>query len=177
MQEAKNALCKFAERRIHIDQLRRAKTLNVRDQVKAAKSASRDQDDDEEDDKRAVMSGRLPMPMLKASIKALGGLLHPLIVVAVDDGLYEVVAGGRRLTALQQLHAAGELADPLIFAREVESGDPVLISLVENVAREAMHAADECAAFARMLSDGFTVEAISAHFAMKARESSIQIDE
>lgn len=172
MQEAKNALCQFVERRIHIEQLRHTKTLNVRDQVKPAKGASQGESDDQDDDddRRVVLSGRMPMPMLKASIKALGGLLHPLIVVPMEGDLYAVAAGGRRLKALQELHAAGELADPLIYVREVASGDAVLISLVENVAREPMHAADECVAFARMLADGFTVEAISAHFAMSARD-------
>lgn len=173
MQEAKNAVCKFVERRIPLDKLRHARTVNVRDQVKAAKPASRDAHDAEDEDEERpgrALAGRMPMPMLKASIQALGGLLHPLIVVPAGDGTYEVAAGGRRLTALQQLHSAGELADPLVFVREVEAGDPVLISLVENVAREPMHAADECVAFARMLADGFTVEAISAQFAMKARD-------
>ena len=37
---------------------------------------------------------------LKATIKAMGGVLHNLVVVACADGTYEVCAGGRRWTSI-----------------------------------------------------------------------------
>lgn len=100
---------------------------------------------------------------LKATIAAVGGLLHNLVVVAMPGGGYEVCAGGRRFVAI------GLLIEEGIFPASY--GVPCLVipaehahhaSLIENVARRAMHPADVYASYARLRAEGMTVEAIAA---------------
>jgi len=94
------------------------------------------------------------------------GLIHNLTVTRNDSG-YAVVAGGRRLKALQALQEAGTLPETLaagIPCRVIEDGQSREASLAENVMRHAMHPADECDAFARLVDDGLPVSEIAARF-------------
>lgn len=80
-------------------------------------------------------------------------------------GSYGVVAGGRRLAALQWLVAQGRMAqaapiDCLVF--EVQRG--AAVSLTENVAQEAMHPADQLLAFKTLVDDGQSAGQIAAAF-------------
>lgn len=100
---------------------------------------------------------------LKATIKAMGGLLQNLVVVACADGCYEVCAGGRRWTAL------GLLIDDAEFPAEYSVSCLVIpaeyahhASLIENIARKAMHPADVYESYARMRAENWTIEAIAA---------------
>ena len=112
---------------------------------------------------------------LKASIGALG-LLENLVVRAAEpaeDGSehFAVVAGGRRLAAMQAL-----VEDKVFDANhpvpcQVRSGDaePGEISLAENVVRIAMHPADQVTAFAKLVQAGQSVSAIAARFGVSER--------
>jgi ParB family chromosome partitioning protein len=100
---------------------------------------------------------------LKATIAAVGGLLHNLVVVAMPGGGYEVCAGGRRFAAV------GLLIDEGIFLPTYAVPCFVIpaehahhASLIENVARKAMHPADVYKSYARLRADGMTVDAIAA---------------
>ena len=112
---------------------------------------------------------------LKASIAALG-LLENLVARADDpdsDGVerYAVVAGGRRLKAMQ------ELVEDKVFDADhpvpcqVRSGDadPAELSLAENVIRIAMHPADQVVAFSKLADAGQSVSAIAARFGASER--------
>ena len=112
---------------------------------------------------------------LKASIAALG-LLENLVVRTDEpdnDGTerYAVVAGGRRLKAMQAL-IEDEVLDPdhpvlcLVKSGDVQSGE---ISLAENVIRIAMHPADQVVAFAKLTEAGQSVAAIASRFGMSER--------
>ena len=113
---------------------------------------------------------------LKASIAALG-LLENLVVRAdrpeEQDGAerYAVVAGGRRLKAIQAL-VEDDVFDPdhpvpcLVKSGDVEPGE---ISLAENVIRIAMHPADQVVAFAKLTEAGQSVAAIASRFGMSER--------
>ena len=112
---------------------------------------------------------------LKASIAAFG-LLENLVVRAdesAEDGAerYAVVAGGRRLKAMQAL-----VEDKVFDAGhpvpcQVRSGDtePGEVSLAENVVRIAMHPADQVTAFAKLVAAGQSVSAIAARFGASER--------
>jgi ParB family chromosome partitioning protein len=112
---------------------------------------------------------------LAASISA-HGLLQNLTVqptVNDDDGdptaCYGVVAGGRRLAALQLLARRGELPETLasdgIPCRLIHSDDVALeASTAENTLREAMHPADQFDAFHAMIQTGKPVTDVAAHF-------------
>lgn len=91
---------------------------------------------------------------LAASIKA-HGLLQNLQVRPGVKGKYEVVAGGRRLAALQRLAKAKAIAKTEEIACQVmEVEDAAEISLAENVVRVQMHPADQYEAFKALADQG-----------------------
>ena len=92
---------------------------------------------------------------LKASI-AVHGLLENLLVRAVGqddngDDRYEVVAGARRLAALQALAGEGAInQDHPVACHVLPVDSPVeVMSVVENMVRTALHPADRFEALAK----------------------------
>lgn len=108
---------------------------------------------------------------LAGLIEAEGGLLNPLsVVVELVNGVegYGVVAGGRRLRALQLLVEQGKMdADALIPVRVFESEQAVSVSLTENVTQEPMNPADELVAFRTLSQEGKSIEQIAARYGVK----------
>ena len=109
----------------------------------------------------------MSIPELAASIQRVG-LLQNLIVTATTDGeRYEVVAGGRRLTALKLLAKKRRISKewdvPCLL---VADGTARTASLTENVQREAMHPADQFEAFAALVAEGRSIEDIAADFSV-----------
>ena len=113
---------------------------------------------------------------LKASIAA-HGLLENLLVRPVGQGdngddRYEIVAGARRLTALQAL--AGERAikqDHLVACHVLPTDRPVdLMCVVENMVRTALHPADKFEAIAKHIRAGGTVREIAASFRVSTKK-------
>jgi ParB family chromosome partitioning protein len=92
---------------------------------------------------------------LAASIAA-HGLLQSLVVRKGKRGKYAVVAGRRRLLALQSLADAGtiETDRPIPCQLISDDVDATEISLAENVQREPMHPADEFEAFKALIDRG-----------------------
>ena len=127
---------------------------------------------------------------LKASIAAFGLLEN--LVVRPDPGSGEpapvtepggqapdsdgnerfaVVAGGRRLKAMQALVEDNVFDADHPVPCQVRSGDAESgeISLAENVVRIAMHPADQVVAFAKLVEAGQSVAAIAARFGASER--------
>ncbi|MCG9660777.1 ParB/Srx family N-terminal domain-containing protein, partial [Vibrio mediterranei] len=82
---------------------------------------------------------------LKASIAA-HGLIQNLVCLPEDNGVYGVVAGGRRLTQLNELVKDGLLSVddvvPVKVLTDSEAKDYAQqLSLTENITRAAMHPA------------------------------------
>jgi ParB family chromosome partitioning protein len=106
---------------------------------------------------------------LAASIKA-HGLIHNLVVTKAAKGdKHEVVAGARRLAALNKL--AKEKVVPKTFdvpCRVVDAEASTESSLAENTIRQAMHPADQFTAFQQLVSDGLGFEEIAARFGVTA---------
>ncbi len=107
---------------------------------------------------------------LQASILA-HGLIQNLVALPINEsGLYPIVSGGRRLTALNALIESGQLASDSVVAVKVLSDEEAKvyateISLTENFTRAAMHPVDEFEAFSKMVEDdGATVEAVAQRF-------------
>ena len=112
---------------------------------------------------------------LKASIAA-HGLLENLIARAMEPGpdgpvRYAVIAGGRRLAAIQALAAEGALYEdhpvPCRMIGSIVAAEE--ISLAENSVRAAMHPADQVEAFRRLADAGSTAAAIAARFGVSER--------
>jgi ParB family chromosome partitioning protein len=78
---------------------------------------------------------------LAESIQAYG-LLQPIVVRAQEDGRFEVIAGHRRLAAVQSL---GWSAVPAIV-RAADEGDAFLLALIENLQRDDLTPREEAEA-------------------------------
>ncbi|MHA6298754.1 ParB/RepB/Spo0J family partition protein [Devosia sp. CAU 1758] len=102
---------------------------------------------------------------LMASIAA-HGLRQNLNVRATTGNRFEVIAGGRRLLALRQLMKEGKIDKhtpvPCLLLAEDENATE--LSLVENMAREAMHPDDECTAFQDLVRQGLSDADIAGRF-------------
>lgn len=109
-------------------------------------------------------TGGVDVADLAANIKVIG-LLQCLVVLPGADDTYEVVAGSRRLKALQQLRDEGHLADDapvLVCMTTPEAAGEA--SLAENTIRQAMHPADQFEAFAKLAATGMSIDDIAARF-------------
>ena len=108
---------------------------------------------------------------LQASILSLG-VLESLLVVPNGDDTFAVVAGGRRLAALQRLAEAGEIPAGYVAPCRVYNGgaDPAEMSLHENEKRAAMHPADQYEAYARLRANGMTAAEIASRAGVSERQ-------
>jgi ParB family transcriptional regulator, chromosome partitioning protein len=102
---------------------------------------------------------------LAASIYA-HGLLQSLVVRKDKRGKYAVVAGRRRLLALESLVESGSMKAQTLIPCHVldDEADATEISLAENVQREAMHPADEFEAFRALIDKGTPAADVAARF-------------
>ncbi|WP_409054093.1 ParB/RepB/Spo0J family partition protein [Variovorax sp. GrIS 2.14] len=93
------------------------------------------------------------------------GLLQRLCVVPHDDGRCAVVAGGRRLRAMQLLVSSGRWtpAQP-VECKLVDKAQAVQVSLAENSGRQGMHPADQMEAFKTLIDEGLTVGQVAGRF-------------
>lgn len=107
---------------------------------------------------------------LIASIQSQGILQNLVVIPARKKGHYEVVAGGRRLGALQSLLKAEVILETYPVPCLVTDNDhATTASLTENVQRADMHPADQFMAFQRLLEQGSSVADISASFGKTQR--------
>jgi ParB family chromosome partitioning protein len=102
---------------------------------------------------------------LAASIMA-HGLLQNLTAIDAGGGHFDVIAGGRRLRALQLLQERGDLPDALsdIPCRILTNGEITEVSVAENTIRENMHPADQFEAFRAMVENNKPITDVAAHF-------------
>ncbi len=98
---------------------------------------------------------------LSESIK-IHGILEPLLVSEVQPGMYELIAGERRLEAAK---IAGLAKVPAII-REVTRQEKLELALIENIQRENLNPIEEARAYKMFTDDfGFTQEEIAARSA------------
>jgi len=94
---------------------------------------------------------------LADSIRA-DGVLQPLIVRPVDDGVYEIVAGERRWRAAQR----AQLHDVPVVIREMADDRAAEIALVENLQREDLSAIEEAEGYRHLIdTHGHTQESLA----------------
>lgn len=120
---------------------------------------------------RRVKPSREAHQRLVALIRS-QGLLQPLVVRPAEkqSGSYLVIAGGRRLAALREIHKGD--GDPKIacIVKDVDADTADGLSLGENFGREPMHPLDEAEAFAKLaFQDGKDSDAIAADFGVTPR--------
>lgn len=93
---------------------------------------------------------------LSDSVRA-NGILSPLVIVARDDGGYNVVAGNRRLLAAEK---AGLEEVPCIIS-EMDDKEQASIMLVENMQRKNLSPIEEAQGIQMCLDLGLTEEELS----------------
>lgn len=77
------------------------------------------------------------------------GILEPLIVRPREQGVYELIAGERRLRAAQ---LAGRSEVPVLF-RTLDERASLEIALIENLQREDLNPVDEARAYQRLAEE------------------------
>ena len=98
------------------------------------------------------------------------GLLQSLVVRPAAGGTFEVMAGQRRLRALQKLAKSNTQTaypiDPVccLVVSGADDADVIAMSLTENIERVAMDELDEFQAFSAMMKAGRSEDDISADF-------------
>ena len=95
------------------------------------------------------------------------GLLQNLVARRTSGHTLEVVAGGRRLRALELLRDSGRISSEyLVPVREQELTDleALRLAVSENVARRDMSPLEEADAFAQMVAWGDSAESIGLRF-------------
>ena len=94
---------------------------------------------------------------LAASIREVG-LLQPIMVRALPDGRWELIAGERRLRAARR---AG-LSTIAVVVRDTDDGDLLKEALIENIHRVELNPLEEAAAYSQLLDDfGVTQEELA----------------
>ena len=109
---------------------------------------------------------------MAASIESTKGLLENLVVRrAPGKGakrIYEVIAGGQRLDALNLLAKRKKInkhqAIPCRIVAGVQDADLIEVSLAENIVRAPLHPADQFDAFASLQEEGLSADDIAARF-------------
>lgn len=107
------------------------------------------------------------------SIKAVG-LIQPLLVRPTCEPTrgegFEVVAGQRRLNALQQIAKVEAVeAVPCLVMDEGDDAKAIEASLTENIARLPMDVIDQFEAFHALTQQGLSVAEIALHFGVTER--------
>lgn len=94
---------------------------------------------------------------LSNSIKKYG-VIKPIIVRCINNDIYELISGERRLKACKML---GFKQIPT-YIKDISSKDSIVISLVENMHRESLNFFEEAEAFQKLMVDfGCSLEDIS----------------
>ncbi len=108
--------------------------------------------------------GEKDIATLAAMIRA-QGLLQPLVVRKGDEA-YEVIAGGRRLKALEQIgREDGETPPvPCVVIGSCDDATAIEASLAENIARLPMDEIDQYTAFAALVRQGRSEDDIAEQF-------------
>ena len=109
---------------------------------------------------------------LSHDIEARGLLQNLIVTKAKKRGHFDVIAGGRRLRAMNQIvDRKGWKADTEIACKVLDSepGDSTETSLAENFQRMAMTPAEECRAFQHFTSEDGDVEAVALRFGITRR--------
>lgn len=125
---------------------------------------------------RATEPSAEDIATLAASIEACGLMQNLLGYVAPGDtsGKIEIVAGGRRLRALQLLASQPgkqlRAANPYVPVQVTHDRDMAMAwAMAENTGRTALHPADEIQAYRRMMLSGSDPNAIARAFAVTER--------
>ncbi|MBY7649075.1 MAG: chromosome partitioning protein ParB [Candidatus Liberibacter europaeus] len=86
------------------------------------------------------------------------GIVQPVIVRSVDNGLYEIVAGERRFRAAK----IASLSEIPVIIRDMDEKSSLEIAIVENVQRKDLNPLEEALGYEKLISEyGYTQNDLS----------------
>ncbi|NVJ60152.1 MAG: ParB/RepB/Spo0J family partition protein [Gammaproteobacteria bacterium] len=85
---------------------------------------------------------------LAESIKA-QGIIQPIVVRAISDKKYEIIAGERRWRASQ----LAQLSEVPVLVKDVPDEAAIAMALIENIQREDLNAIEEATALQRLMQE------------------------
>jgi PRTRC genetic system ParB family protein len=88
------------------------------------------------------------MEEMTASVRE-QGIIQPVLVRPIDDGLHELVCGERRIRAARAAHG-DDYAVPVVI-RELTDAEARAIALIENIQRDDMAASEEAVSAAEIV--------------------------
>ncbi|VWX51039.1 hypothetical protein NOVOSPHI9U_370043 [Novosphingobium sp. 9U] len=109
---------------------------------------------------------------LSHDIEARGLLQNLIVAKAKKRGMFDVIAGGRRLRAMNLIIERGAWTKDQEVSCLVFTGDEAAISetsLAENFQRMAMTPADECRAFQHFIGTDGSIDAVAKRFGQTRR--------
>ncbi|AKK20144.1 ParB/RepB/Spo0J family partition protein [Candidatus Liberibacter africanus] len=81
------------------------------------------------------------------------GIIQPIIVRSIDDGLYKIIAGERRFRAAKM----ASLSEVPVVIRNIDSKSSLEIAIVENVQRKDLNPLEEALGYEQLISEyGYT---------------------
>ena len=94
---------------------------------------------------------------LAESIKE-NGILQPILVRRKGDGVYELIAGERRLRAAK----LASLSEVPVIIRNSKNDESTILALVENLQRKDLNPMEEAKAYSQLIKDfGLTQEQVA----------------
>ena len=75
------------------------------------------------------------------------GVIQPIVVRPMEDGLYEIIAGERRYRAMKKL----EWVEVPAIVRDLSDKETASVALIENLQREELTAIEEALAYQKLL--------------------------
>ncbi len=85
---------------------------------------------------------------LADSIKA-QGIIQPIVVRAITEDKYEIIAGERRWRAAQ----LAQLEQVPVVVRQIDDRSAMAVALIENIQREDLNILEECEALKRLVDE------------------------
>ena len=95
------------------------------------------------------------------------GVVQPIVIRSLQDGVFQIVAGERRWRAAQR---AGLMRIPALV-READEHQALELALVENVQRKDLNPIDQARAYERLLSEFGMIQEEVARRVSKSRAS------
>lgn len=87
------------------------------------------------------------------------GLLQPIVVRPIEEGMFEIIAGERRFRALKLNHTV----ETEVIVKPMNDKQTAAIALIENIQRENLSAVEEAEAYKKLLDlDGITQQDLAA---------------
>ena len=75
------------------------------------------------------------------------GLLQPIVVRPIEEGMYEIIAGERRFRAMKY----NDLPETEVIIKPLNDKETAAVALIENIQRENLSAIEEAEAYKKLL--------------------------